>query len=100
MGKKTYDWVMRQNLGEFPYKGKTTFDFSSIKQLKNTDGKNIWLVGGGDLVQFFVQAKLIDEIIITIAPTLLDKVSPLFNKQDVSFDLELKGVRNFNQFVE
>lgn len=119
MGKKTYDWVMRQDLKKFPYKGKATFVFtrsavedtgdvsfvnkdiqSFIYHLKNKDGKNIWLVGGGDLVQSFLQAELIDEIIVTVAPTLLGKGIPLFKKQDLSFDLELKGVRNFKQFVE
>ncbi|GEM04228.1 dihydrofolate reductase [Halolactibacillus miurensis] len=119
MGKKTYDWVMRQDLEAFPYKGNATYVFtrsmvedtdnvsfmnkdieSCVHQLKNKDGKNIWLVGGGDLVQSFLQAKLIDEIIVTVAPTLLGKGIPLFKKQDVSVDLELKGVRNFNKFVE
>ena len=119
MGKKTYDWVMRQDLEEFPYKGKATFVFtrsavkdtddvnfvnkeidSSMHLLKTKNGENIWLVGGGDLVQSFLQAKLIDEIIVTVAPMLLGKGIPLFKKQEVSVDLELKGVRNFNQFVE
>ena len=119
IGKKTYDWVMRQDLEEFPYKGKATFVFtrsmvedtdnvsfmnkdiqSFMHQLKNKDGKNIWLVSGGELVQSFLQTELIDEIIVTIAPTLLGSGLPLFKKQDVSVDLELKGVRNFNQFVE
>ncbi|MGM0523005.1 MAG: dihydrofolate reductase family protein [Bacillota bacterium] len=119
MGKKTYDWVMRQDLEQFPYMGKATFVFtrsavkdtddvsfvnkdieSFMRQLKTKDGQNIWLVGGGDLVQSFLQGALIDEIIMTIAPTLLGKGIPLFKKQDVSVDLDLKGVRNFNQFVE
>jgi dihydrofolate reductase len=119
MGKKTYDWVMRQDLEEFPYKGKATFVFtrsavkdtddvsfvnkdiqSFMRQLKTKNGENIWLVGGGDLVQSFLQAKLIDEIIVTVAPTLLGKGISLFKRQDVLVDLELKGVRNFNQFVE
>lgn len=119
MGKKTYDWVMRQNLDEFPYKGKATFVFTRsavedaddvmfvkenmalfMQQLKNKEGKNIWLVGGGDLVQSFLQVDLIDEIIVTIAPTLLGKGIPLFKRQDVPVNLELKEMRNFNQFVE
>ncbi|GEM01484.1 Dihydrofolate reductase [Halolactibacillus halophilus] len=119
MGKKTYDWVMRQDLEVFPYKGNATFVFtrSAVKDtddvsfvnkdiesflhyLKNIDGKNIWLVGGGDLVQSFLQAALIDEIIMIVAPTLLGEGIPLFKKQKAPVDLKLKGVRNFNQFVE
>jgi len=68
--------------------------------LKTKDGENIWLVGGGELVQSFLQTELIDEIIVTIAPTLLGSGIPLFKRQEVLVDLELKGVRNFNQFVE
>lgn len=119
MGKKTYDWVMNQDLDVFPYKGKQTFVFtrstvkdtgdvtfvkeniiSFMQEMKNSDGKHIWLVGGGNLVQSFLKAELIDEIILTVAPTLLGKGIPLFKGQDGSVDLELKRMRNFNQFVE
>lgn len=37
---------------------------------------------------------------MTIAPTLLGKGIPLFKRQDVPVNLELKEMRNFNQFVE
>ncbi|MET3657169.1 dihydrofolate reductase family protein, partial [Sporosarcina psychrophila] len=69
-------------------------------KLKNQEGRNIWLVGGGELLQSFVGKKLVDEIILTVAPTIIGKGIPLFKEGDYQLDLSLKGTRNFNQFVE
>ncbi|MFS0673576.1 dihydrofolate reductase family protein [Ornithinibacillus sp. 179-J 7C1 HS] len=119
LGKRTYDWVMKQDIEEFPYKNKECYVFtrSSIEdteyvkfvnddvsefvdKLKSQDGKNIWIVGGGELLQSFIQEKLVDEIIITVAPTLIGNGIPLFREGEYNLDLSLKGMRNFNQFVE
>lgn len=119
MGKKTYDWILRHQPGEFPYTNKECYVFtrSSIKdtrdvkfinnniasitnKLKNQEGRNIWIVGGGELLESFIKEKLIDEIILTVAPTILGKGIPLFKKGNYQLDLTLKGFRNFNQFVE
>lgn len=69
-------------------------------ELKSSEGSNIWLVGGGELLQNFLKEKLVDEIILTVAPTIIGKGIPLFNKGDYQLDLILKGTRTFNQFVE
>ncbi|KOS68965.1 hypothetical protein AEA09_10680 [Lysinibacillus contaminans] len=119
MGKKTYDWIIRHETGEFPYKNKECYVFtrSSIEntedvqfinddvvsvtnKLKNQEGRNIWIVGGGELLHHFVKEKLVDEIILTVAPTIIGKGIPLFKKGDHQLDLTLKGTRTFNQFVE
>ena len=119
MGKRTYDWVMEQDSEEFPYKNKQCYVFTRsctentedvkfingdvtnfVNKLKSQDGKNIWIVGGGELLHSFIQEKLVDELIITVAPTLLGKGIPLFREGDYQLDLSLKGMRNFNQFVE
>ncbi|MEC5425635.1 dihydrofolate reductase family protein [Virgibacillus sp. C22-A2] len=119
IGKKTYDWIIKHETGDFPYKNKECYVFtrSSIKdnedvsfinediasftdQLKNQEGKNIWIVGGGELLQSFVEEKLVDEIILTVAPTVIGKGIPLFREGDYQLDLSLKGTRKFNQFVE
>lgn len=119
LGKRSYDWIMQQDIGEFPYKNKECFVFTRshiedtedvkfindnvtkfIDKLKSQDGKNIWIVGGGELLDSFIQAKLVDDLIITIAPTILGKGIPLFKEGDYQLDLSLKGMRNFNQFVE
>ena len=65
LGRRTYDWIMNIE-GEFPYKNKDCYVFTSSKQepsdyvtfvddnvvelinrLKDIEGKNIWIVGGG-----------------------------------------------------
>ncbi len=119
MGKRTYDWLMEQDLEEFPYKNKECYVFTRtyhedtedvkfvnedvsefVEHLQSQDGKSIWIVGGGELLYYFIKEQLIDEFIITIAPTLLGKGIPLFKEGDYQLDLVLKGTRKFNQFVE
>ena len=119
MGKRTFDWVMNQDLKEFPYKNKECYVFTRsltentedvkfvngdvtnfVNKLKSKDGKNIWIIGGGELLHSFIQEKLVDELIITVAPTLLGKGIPLFREGDYQLNLLLKKMRNFNQFVE
>jgi dihydrofolate reductase len=119
LGKRTYDWVMKQDIEEFPYKKKKCYVFTRssmedtedvkfvnnnvtefVQNLKSQDGKNIWIVGGGELLHSFLQEKLIDEIIITVAPSILGKGVPLFREGDYQLDLSLKRMRSFNQFVE
>jgi dihydrofolate reductase len=119
LGKRTYDWVMKQEIEEFPYKNKECYVFTRssiddtedvkfvndnitefVDKLKSKDGKNIWIVGGGELLHSFIQEKLVDEIIITIAPTLIGHGIPLFREGEFKLDLSLIGMRTFNQFVE
>ena len=71
-----------------------------IKKLKSQDGKRIWIVGGGELLHSFLQEKLVDEIIITVAPVILGRGIPLFREGDYQLNLQLKGTKNFNQFIE
>lgn len=49
-----------------------------IGQLRNRPGKNIWLMGGGELARDFLKADLVDELYIGIVPVLLGEGIPLF----------------------
>lgn len=119
IGRRTYDWVMDHENGNFPYKNKKCYVFSKTlsgknenvefinedivnftNRIKENDGKNIWIVGGGDLLHFFIKEKLVDEFIITMAPTLIGRGIPLFKEVDFEIELVLKSMRRFNQFVE
>lgn len=119
MGKRTYDWIMNQENGQFPYQTKDCYVFSRsdlhdtdhvkfvnedsvtfTDHLKKEEGKNIWMVGGGDLLQMFLKEKLVDELIMTVAPTIIGEGIPLFKTGDYELELSLKGTRTFNQFVE
>ena len=56
-------------------------------------GKNVWLVGGGNLVGQFVDQGLLDEIILGIAPVILGEGAPLLPRRLTSRQLALTGVR-------
>ncbi|MGM0875733.1 MAG: dihydrofolate reductase family protein [Bacillota bacterium] len=119
IGKKTYDWIMKHETAEFPYKNKECYVFTRspiedtedvnfinedivrfTNKLKNEEGKNIWIVGGGELLHSFIKEKLVDELILTVAPTLIGKGIPLFKKGNYQLELSLRGTKHFNQFVE
>ncbi|KAL5590322.1 hypothetical protein FOBRF1_013879 [Fusarium oxysporum] len=42
-----------------------------IRRLKTNDGKDIWLMGGGQLASQCLQAQLVDTVEIAVMPTLL-----------------------------
>ncbi len=119
LGRRTYDWILDMEGDNFPYKGRQCFVFSGSRQgedknvrffhgditdfitkLKQEEGKDIWVVGGGELLQHFISNRLVDEWIITVAPTVLGDGIPLFKKNDFETRLRLKGVRQINQFTE
>ncbi len=50
------------------------------------DGKDVWVVGGGDLAAQFAEAGLLDEIMVSIAPVTLGAGRPLFPRR---YDLKL-----------
>jgi dihydrofolate reductase len=49
-----------------------------IENLKQKDGKNIWLSGGGELAKSFLDENLVDEIYLGVTPLLLGSGLPLF----------------------
>lgn len=119
IGKRTYDWVMEKEKGQFPYSNKDCYFFTRTpledtehvkfinddivnftNNLKKESGKDIWIVGGGDILHTFLKEKLVDEIIVTVAPTILGEGILLFKADDYQQDLTLLGTRTFNQFVE
>jgi dihydrofolate reductase len=73
---------------------------SFTNNLKKEEGKDIWIVGGGDILHTFLKEKLVDELIVTVAPTIIGEGIPLFKSGDYELELSLKGTRTFNQFVE
>ncbi len=57
--------------------------------------KNIWMVGGPDLVSQFFYAGLADELVITYVPVLLGEGLPFFSKIAADIRLETLGTRAF-----
>ena len=60
-----------------------------LKSIRATPGKNIWLVGGGEMVREFLQKKLVNEIGISIHPRLLGDGIPLYAQPYPETELQL-----------
>lgn len=71
-------------------------------QLRAAAGpKNIWLVGGGELVGQFLDAGLLDELIVQVCSATLGRGKPLLPRRAVSPSLALQSVRRIGaEFVE
>ena len=55
-------------------------------------GRDLWVVGGGDLAGQFADAGLLDEVVVYVAPVTLGAGRPLFPRR---YDLELlESARN------
>ncbi|MGL5694660.1 MAG: dihydrofolate reductase family protein [Peptostreptococcaceae bacterium] len=61
----------------------------TISDLKNA-GKNIFLFGGGILIDHFIKADIIDEYILGVIPTILGRGRKLFLESNPKIDLSLK----------
>ncbi len=117
MGKRTYDWIIKE-IEDFPYETKECYVYTRssyqdtenvkfinedihhfVNNLRKKEGNNIWLVGGGELLDSFIQEDLVDEFIITVAPTIIGNGIPLFKESNHYLELSLIGTRNFKQFT-
>ena len=114
MGRTTYEICL--TLGEWHYKGKTTYVFSRkagpemipetelinedpvafVQRLKEQPGKNIWLVGGGEIIRLLHDAGLIDKYMIATIPVMLGQGIELFP----NINREQKLVVTYNQNYE
>ena len=63
------------------------------------DGKNIWLVGGGELVGQFADAGLLDEILLDVAPVMLGAGAPLLPRRIDSQRLTLVRAEEVGGFA-
>lgn len=127
MGSTTYEWILEhEQLAEHPerwsYREAAAFVFSSrnLPEIAGSDirfrrgavsevwpelvvtagTRDIWLVGGGDLVGQFADAGHLDEIRVSVAPVTLETGRPLLPRRLESDRLELTSVRASGQFAE
>ena len=49
-----------------------------LSRIRKTKGKDIWLMGGGEIAREFLKADLVDEIQLGVVPVLLGEGIPLF----------------------
>ena len=109
MGRKTYEFAAKSGGGgENPYPGVKSYVCSRtmasipadnvevvgdavelLRQLKKQPGKDICIMGGGELGASLLNAGLIDELGVNIHPVLLGPGVPLFPGLTRQIDLEL-----------
>jgi dihydrofolate reductase len=76
---KCYVFSRTLRPGDDPYVEVVATDVAGfIGQLKQQPGKDIFLMGGGELAQSFFDDGLIDELRLNIQPILLGAGPPLF----------------------
>jgi dihydrofolate reductase len=128
MGSTTYEWVLEHDqLLEHPdkwrgYYGDTpcwVFTHRELPAIPGVDlrfvqgdvapihpvmveaagGKNIWIVGGGELVGQFADVDLLDEIQLSIAPVTLGAGTPLLPRRLLASNLTLANVERQGQMI-
>jgi len=64
-----------------------------VREMKREKGKDIMVMGGGELAQSLFEAGVIDEIGFNVHPVLLGSGIPAFHKMPRQIDLELMECR-------
>ena len=117
MGRRTYEQIL--TFGAYPYEGKKSYVFTSNTDQKNDEnvefvsdtkeipkelllssGKNVWLVGGADIISFFLNNDLVDEVILSVIPVVLGKGISLFKNIQKEIKLELTKTTQYDELVE
>jgi dihydrofolate reductase len=109
MGRKTYAKALELTPGGVQFPGMKSYVFSHLlpkgkkedvevasedpetwlKSMRANSGKDIWLVGGGEMVREFLQKRLVNEIGVSIHPRLLGDGIPLYAQPYPETELEL-----------
>lgn len=120
MGRKTYHQVMTElSPDEWVYGDLMTYvithreETSSekirfvhesppelMKNLKEADGKDIWICGGASIAEQLMQEGMIDRFYISVIPVLLGAGVRLFGELPEELGLRLMETRNYNGIVE
>lgn len=64
-----------------------------VRALKAEDGKDVFIFGSADLVDSLLQAGLVDEYRICVAPVVLGAGNPLFKPHDRKIGMRLNSSR-------
>jgi dihydrofolate reductase len=116
LGRKTYDVTRQQSEGfESSMPGVKTYVFSRtlsnvgdpnveivsqdagqfVRDLKQRPGKDICVMGGGELARSLFEADVIDEVGLNIHPVLLGDGIPLFLPMQQQVNLKLRESKTF-----
>ena len=124
MGSTTYEWILDHELADkdpagwkWPYDipcwvfthrqlqvvpgaaiAFTSADVETVhaEMVAAAGGRNVWIVGGGDLAGQFAAAGLLDEVIVYVAPVTLGRGAPLLPRR---LELHLEEAARNGDFV-
>ena len=69
------------------------------ERLRKQAGKNIWMMGGGEIIGSFLDEGAIDEFIITVMPMFIGEGIPLIARRHCQIPLRLLSLRRFRDGV-
>lgn len=113
MGNNTYKEIMGFGI-PFPFPDKNNYVLTStpppdtefvtfisdiaqvVEKIKKENGKNIWLIGGGQINTIFLNRDLIDELLIRIVPVVIGEGLPLFAHKARETVFELLKTETFS----
>jgi dihydrofolate reductase len=66
-----------------------------VARLREQPGKDIWLMGGGELIASFLDEEAIDEFVISVVPVFIGDGIPLVARRHRHVQLDLLSVERF-----
>ena len=66
-----------------------------IARLREQPGKDIWLMGGGEIIAAFLDERAIDEFVISVVPVFIGDGIPLIARRHREVPLALHSVERF-----
>jgi dihydrofolate reductase len=118
MGSVTYEFVL-DHLEEWPYAGKPSWVLTSRnlpvpegddvdvrfadapvrdlhhEQVEAAGGRDLWIVGGGNVASQYADEGLLDELLVTVVPVVLGEGKPLFDRRLPDGPMQLMGTTAF-----
>jgi dihydrofolate reductase len=117
-GSVTYEFILGHidSGGSWPYAGKPCWVLSSRelslpdgegvdvrienapvrelyeRMIESAGGRNLWIVGGGNVGSQFADAGLLDDVLLTVVPVVLGEGKPLFDRALPGGPLQLASV--------
>ena len=67
-----------------------------VERLRERPGKDIWLMGGGELIASFLDARAIDQFVVSVVPVFIGDGIPLIARRPRLARLELQSVERFD----
>jgi dihydrofolate reductase len=98
--QRNYVFTRNQNLKEDEYATFITSGHAKrLKEIKQEQGKDIWLIGGGEVNTLCLKASLLDEMIVHVMPFIVGKGIPIFSDAELMRHLELTSSKVYSSGV-